>query len=48
MTELDRSVADVDDIVTNTLVQDRRLATNPREVGEDIRDVIVDVEFPES
>ncbi|WP_254525562.1 iron-containing alcohol dehydrogenase [Natrinema caseinilyticum] len=48
VTEFDLSVADVDDIVTNTLVQDRRLATNPREVREDIRDVVVDVEFSES
>jgi alcohol dehydrogenase class IV len=37
---LDRS--DVDTIVENTLVQDRRLATNPRTVTEDLRGFLLD------
>lgn len=48
MTEFDLSLSDVDELVTNTLVQERRLATNPREVTEDIRETIIDVEFSES
>jgi alcohol dehydrogenase class IV len=42
---LDRS--DVDTIVENTLVQDRRLATNPRTVTDDFRSFLLDSVFPE-
>jgi alcohol dehydrogenase class IV len=34
---------DVDTVVENTLLQERRLVTNPREVTEDLRDVLLDV-----
>lgn len=34
---------DVDTVVENTLLQERRLATNPREVTEDLRDALLDV-----
>ncbi|MFB6303523.1 MAG: iron-containing alcohol dehydrogenase [Haloferacaceae archaeon] len=37
---LDRS--DADDVVERTLVQERRLVTNPREVTEDLRSVVVE------
>lgn len=36
-----------DVIVENTLLQERRLATNPREVTEDLRDVLLEVEWRE-
>ncbi|WP_336364540.1 iron-containing alcohol dehydrogenase [Halalkalicoccus salilacus] len=44
-TEFDLSEEDVDAIVENTLLQERRLATNPREVTADLREVLVDPEL---
>jgi len=38
--ELGLDESDLDDIVENTLVQKRRLATNPRQVTEDVRDAV--------
>lgn len=44
-TEFDPSEEDVDAIVENTLLQERRLATNPREVTADLREVLADPEL---
>lgn len=41
-TEFDLGDEDVDTLVENTLLQERRLATNPREVTDDLREVLVD------
>ena len=40
--EFDLSRDDVDAMVENTLVQERRLVTNPREVTDDVRTVLLD------
>lgn len=37
--------ADVETVVKNTLLQERRLATNPREVTGDLEEVLVDLEL---
>lgn len=39
------TASDVDRVVENTLVQERRLATNPRTVTEDLRDHLLAVEL---
>lgn len=39
--------SDVDVIIENTLYQERRLATNPRAVTEDLREALLDVEWNE-
>lgn len=44
-TEFDLSEEDVDTIVENTLLQERRLATNLRQVTADLREVLVDLEL---
>ena len=45
MTDLGLGRDDVDTIVENTLVQERRLPTNPRAAGEDLRAHLLEVEF---
>jgi alcohol dehydrogenase len=39
------AVSDVDTIVDNTLVQERRLTTNPRTVTDDLREFLLDIEL---
>jgi alcohol dehydrogenase class IV len=41
----DVTADDVDTVVENTLVQERRLATNPREVTDDLREFLLATEF---
>lgn len=41
----DVTAEDVDTVVENTLVQERRLATNPREVTDDLGEFLLETEF---
>jgi alcohol dehydrogenase len=45
MTDLGFDRGDVDEIVENTLAQERRLPTNPRAVGDDLCEHLLEVEF---
>ncbi|SNR31195.1 iron-containing alcohol dehydrogenase [Halorubrum vacuolatum] len=45
MDDLGFDRADVDEIVANTLVQERRLPTNPRRAGDDLQAHLIEMEF---
>lgn len=47
MTDLGLDRADIDVIVENTCVQERRLPTNPRQADEELREHLLEIEFGE-